>query len=574
MLVLSFLFLLLFSASCWAHTVSGKSVLFIQEQVHVMTDRELYMPTDTIWLKAWVVKAATKQKADYSSYLYVELRDAGGFLKKRVRLRADDYGQFSGYLPLSEKLMSNTYTLVAYTYHMLCTDETLFFKKPIDVITPSDMNKGLTVSSLRNRKEIEHFQLVRRDSVMTVDFDVPGPGQYAASVTNVSMNPVDSASFVTNTMPYIPLLFTDGDVPDDVLTFPYEQGSVVSGTVYGNFFTKKPQDNIEVNLIGMTKKHFDNTHTDKNGRFMFNVPDIFSDNDVAGYMVQARTNRAHLIKDNITFDSLPFPAILRTFVPTKRHFVRLPQEQKVVDEQTMLWAADKKYRKIVMLDEVTVKGNKRSPRDHNDFADRSFCIDDEHGPLVHNFSELAAMLGLRIEYDSYGLGHFVSTHVMSFNQSAASAASIVDVYVDGMSVPDYDITMLDGMFPMDIIKRVDKLSPGQAMTLSERSFKSNYVLNIILKNADELAKSGSSYANFRIAKQIPCQRPAVFTLSETRYAPPVLYWNPSVATTSSNKACIEFKTPSVPRALYRITIEGITDSGIPFHQEKYIKTAK
>ena len=585
--------LLLTAASNWAYTRpdkasqdttanasmpmllhSPKPTRFIQEQVHVMTDRELYMPTDTIWLNAWVVKATTKQPARYSNYLYVELRDAGGFLKKRVRLRTAAPGKFTGYLPLSEKLTSNTYTLVAYTYHMLCTDETLFFKKPIDIISPLDMNNGITLSSLRNHEETEHFRLVRRDSTVIVDFDIPEAGQYAASVTNVFMNPADSTSFITNTLPYMPLLYTDGNVPDSVLSFPYEQGSVVSGTVYGNFFTKKPQDNIEVNLIGISENYIDNTHTDKNGRFLFNVPDIFSTDDIAGYMVQARTRRAHTIKENITFDTLPFPEMLRTFVPEKNHFIRLSKQEVGADEQTLLWTSDKKYRRIIMLDDVTVTGSREASRKYNTFADKSICVDGDDGVIIHNFSELATMLGLRIEYDAHGLGHFVDTRVMSFNQSAASAASIVDVYVDGMSYPEYDIAMLDGMFPMDIVKRVDKLSPNQAMMLSERGFKTNYVLSIVLKNADEIAKSGSPYSNFRIAKQMACQKQADFKFTETHYAPPVIYWNPSVTAIQPNKARIVFRTPHTSRSFYRITLEGITDSGIPVHQEKYIKIAE
>ena len=34
---------------------------FPQEKIHVMTDRGSYMAGDTIWLRAWVVDAATHQ---------------------------------------------------------------------------------------------------------------------------------------------------------------------------------------------------------------------------------------------------------------------------------------------------------------------------------------------------------------------------------------------------------------------------------------------------------------------------------------------------------------------------------
>lgn len=534
-----------------------------------MTDRELYMPSDTIWFNAWVVKAATKQKAKYSNYLYVELRDAGGFLQKRVRLRTSAPGKFVGYLPLSEKLKSNTYTIVAYTYHMLCTDETLFFKKPIDIITPTDMNNGITLSSLRNRKSIEDSQLVRADSTVVIDFDIPEEGQYAASVTNVSLNPTDSASFITNILPYMPNIYTKGKIPESVASFPYEQGSIVSGTVYGNFFTKKVQKYLDVSLVSISDKHFDKTKTDKNGHFSFDVPDIFSESDTVGYMVQATTK--HTIKNNITFDALPFPETLKTFVPGKDHFVHLTKQEIADDEQIIKWATDDKYRNIIMLDEVTVKGHTQMSRTHNAYADKSICIGGENGMNIHSFRDLAPYLGLRIENDEYGMYHFIDPLDMGMSLNTKAKSSQVDVYVDDMELPEYDISMLDGMFPMDIVMRVDKLSSGQTMHLSGRGFKANCVLNIILKNPEELALTDKLSSNFRITKQMACQTQKDFILSKTEYAPPVIYWNPYVSITNAKKASVVFKAPNVSNSIYRVMLEGISDSGTPIHQEKYIQ---
>lgn len=535
---------------------------FPQEQVHIMTDRELYMPTDTIWLRVWTIDAETKQKSLYSNYVYVELRDAGGFLKNRVRLRADNEGNFYGYIPLHEKLTSNTYTLVGYTYHMLGSDELLFYKKPIDIITPTDMFNGITLSSLRNRKEIEDTQHIKANTSVTIDFDIPEKGQYAASVTNIAINPSDSALFITNTLPYVPHIYSEDNITNTLSKplslYPFEQGSVISGTVYGTVFTKKPQKNLNASIVGISNKYYDETKTNEEGRFSFNVPDIFSDKEEVGYMVQVRSK--HSTKENIVFDPQPFPETLISFVPRSNHFVHLKKQEIADNELIKLWTTDSRYTKTIILDEVTVKGQTQKLRTYNPYAERSICVNDYYGKKFYSFRELGSYLALSTETED---GHTY------FCESIKRTK--VDVYVNDLMLYNYDINTLDGMFPMDMIMRVDLMSPFQALHLSGRSFKSNYILQIILKNDEEMGLTNNFFANFRIAKILPCQERAEFKLNKTEYAPPVILWNPTVRSTADHKAHVTFMTPDAPKSTYRVLLEGITDSGTPVHQEKYIK---
>ena len=43
-------------------------------KIHVMTDKSSYATGDTIWLRAFVVDAATHRPVYVSKYVYVELR--------------------------------------------------------------------------------------------------------------------------------------------------------------------------------------------------------------------------------------------------------------------------------------------------------------------------------------------------------------------------------------------------------------------------------------------------------------------------------------------------------------------
>ena len=49
--------------------------LFPQEKVHIMTDRELYHPGDTIWMRAWLVEGESlKPRYRSSRFVYSDMR--------------------------------------------------------------------------------------------------------------------------------------------------------------------------------------------------------------------------------------------------------------------------------------------------------------------------------------------------------------------------------------------------------------------------------------------------------------------------------------------------------------------
>ena len=88
-----------------------------QEAIHITTDQGVYLAGDTIWMRPFVVDAATHRQADASRYVYVEFSTPTGELVKRVKLLKHE-GRFTGYIPLPLELPEGTYTLSAYTTFM------------------------------------------------------------------------------------------------------------------------------------------------------------------------------------------------------------------------------------------------------------------------------------------------------------------------------------------------------------------------------------------------------------------------------------------------------------------------
>ena len=108
---------------------------FPQEKVHVMTDKPRYMAGDTIWLRAWVVDAATHQPVNASQFVYVELQNPLDTVVTRIKLR-QRAGVFSGHIALSPEMAEGAYQLSAYTMFMQSVGEAYFFKRRLEVTSP------------------------------------------------------------------------------------------------------------------------------------------------------------------------------------------------------------------------------------------------------------------------------------------------------------------------------------------------------------------------------------------------------------------------------------------------------
>ncbi len=95
------------------------SVTQVQEKVYVHTDNTCYFVGDTLWYKAYVVRADNLMPTDMSRILYVELLTPDGILVERqnIIIAPDNYtcGQFV----LQDSLYSGYYELRAYTRWML-----------------------------------------------------------------------------------------------------------------------------------------------------------------------------------------------------------------------------------------------------------------------------------------------------------------------------------------------------------------------------------------------------------------------------------------------------------------------
>ena len=96
------------------------SVSQVQEKVYIHTDNQSYFVGDTLWYKAYVVRADSNRFTNMSRLLYVELLSPDGMLVERQTVVVSPDGKFSsGQFVLEDSLYSGYYELRAYTRWML-----------------------------------------------------------------------------------------------------------------------------------------------------------------------------------------------------------------------------------------------------------------------------------------------------------------------------------------------------------------------------------------------------------------------------------------------------------------------
>ncbi len=99
--------------------LQASSVSQVQEKVYVHTDNQCYFVGDTLWYKAYVVRADNLKPTDMSRLLYVELLSPDGLLVERQTVIVGQQGFTCGQFALTDSLYSGYYELRAYTRWML-----------------------------------------------------------------------------------------------------------------------------------------------------------------------------------------------------------------------------------------------------------------------------------------------------------------------------------------------------------------------------------------------------------------------------------------------------------------------
>ena len=94
-------------------------------------DNNAYYEGDSLFYKAYVVRASSLKPTDISGVLYVELLNAAGQMMERQLVKIDSLGGGSGCIKFDTYMHSGYYEVRAYTRAMLNWGEDAYFSRVI-----------------------------------------------------------------------------------------------------------------------------------------------------------------------------------------------------------------------------------------------------------------------------------------------------------------------------------------------------------------------------------------------------------------------------------------------------------
>ena len=161
-IITSLVFILTAATSLFAQNIDAISARidlqrqeFPQEKIHVMTDHGDYLAGDTIWLRAWVVDAASHQPVIASQFIYVELVSPNDWVHERVKIHPDANGVFKGYLPIDISIPEGRYQLTAYTMFMQNAGVDYFYSQPIEIAALPSVRRRIVSKCGRYKDEVD-----------------------------------------------------------------------------------------------------------------------------------------------------------------------------------------------------------------------------------------------------------------------------------------------------------------------------------------------------------------------------------------------------------------------------------
>lgn len=583
--------------------LSVQRSLFPQEKIHVMTDRELYQPGDTLWLRAWVLDGETlTTRIRGSRFIYAELRDNLDSLRKCVKIKEAE-GRFAGQMVIPKKLNSGNYTLVAYTYYALGTHEDFIFKKTIHLISAKDVQKGYTARPLYEGYKPEApdlkadadrpYSYYRHDTLMRVTFEVPDSTWLSISVTDDNLTPVDPNVSIAKMLPRVPDLFTLDDVAKDTVfykpRYSFERTQSISGHVLDN-----PKNMVNtIKLANITDPSIQKTQTDGNGKFTFHNIDY---PDSTLFAVMGYTPGGKQVA-NIVLSNYQLPKTIHHLPSNaKQYYVNVVREgtnnlkTESTDDSPLANLKDETLTNTTRgggfeLQDLMAKVIEYEASTDKDSLDK-IIKDNEIKEILQAkemddiYTRLADETKFADNLSEYRY-HTVKSMVERFDgvyfdvdvamyKEDGYEASPVRFVVNKKEVP---IEVEQGGlyksqspldYPIELVYAADFINPDKATALGDTDYPDSPIIRLDLRRKDELILIAHVNRYLNLQMPLGYSKRLFFNNFKVVHQPrSTRYWNPELFTGGSGKVTLTLPLPNDYHTTYTLRAEGVTPKGEP-----------
>lgn len=142
---------------------------FPREKAYVHFDNLGYLVGDTIWYKAYVVRASSLKPTNLSRILYVELLNADGQMITQNIHKLDSLGTANGMFSLQLPVYAGYYEVRAYTREMVNWNAGACFSRIIPVFSNSNPNKEVDKTQLRDVVQLSIPEPLAHNQVTLAD---------------------------------------------------------------------------------------------------------------------------------------------------------------------------------------------------------------------------------------------------------------------------------------------------------------------------------------------------------------------------------------------------------------------
>ncbi len=332
-----------------------------------------------------------------------------------------------------------------------------------------------------------------------------------------------------------------------------ELGPVVSGVVRGGLFMSRTDSDYPVTIISMgSLPVIDETVTDKEGRFSFNLPET---PEGTGFVVQGKG-----LKGGKGVELLLDPEDL----PEPRYTVPHPDAAAAPLQNNYMRRAEEKYVsengiRMIVLDEIELKASEIPSVRHSSYPRSGIFMSDISGDRLsqyHTMRTALAVMGVNYFGGSYSIRGSSQPPLFM-----ADGARIEPEMVDDLTIDD--------------VAEIAVIKDGSSAAFYGQGSGSGVVLISFKRGFDQTMFRREI---FNIKTVVPLGYQPFKEFYSPRYETPeqldstvpdlrtTLYWNPGVASDADGNVPLDFYTGDTVGP-YTVTLEGITDDGRPVHSK-------
>lgn len=579
--------------------------LMPQEKVYMMTDTELYMPGDTVWLRVWVQDGVTLRDSQLGSqYVFVGLYSARDLPIDVVKFKMRE-GKFWGYITLPKSLISGHYTLAAYTHYQHKLPADFICRKQIHVITREHLRRGFTVRPLyehqlppaeplastsvianRSFNTSQKREVLRSDTMQHVNFQAPANTWLAITVTDDALAPVDVEASIVNRLPQVPDYFTVKQFRDSAVfyisTTYVETKGIIAGKVASvKKLKSKDYEGLTITAFNFATQKIYFAEPDEKGEFYINDADV-PEGSVIGYAVYNKEGK-HCYRVD------PYEVLYRNqlehietgrdhyFVDRNRERLKEhgidPKAAGAPDQLLQLMAKDNDTVTVHQIDETVITLGKKDRRgkELKQLVNETIYVDDIYTRNATRtfmcykmpFERVVDLISV---FEKEGLRQIGNSGLKYVNDKNKIVP--VRIVVGTKEWPltynaDGTLAINDALkLPTEMLYAVDYIAPEVARSIAPSlMYPDSPILHLDPLSVREATVQGN-YKTICAWPVVGYQKPAYHLNNVVR--PRMVhtrYWNPAVCTGRDGQISIDLPLPIEHHTTYTLRAEGVTPDG-------------